>query len=63
MLLYEIMDEDAIAMMRRVLSDECVRRSIQPDSPTGEELALIILNAFGSGMTEELVTMLVRVRG
>jgi hypothetical protein len=62
MLLYEIMCDDEINMMRRILDAECARRSVQPDRPTGEEIALLILNAFRSGMSEELVTMLLRVR-
>lgn len=60
MLLYEIMDEDAIAMMRRVLNAECARRSVEPDSRAGEDLALVILYAFRSGMTEEPITLLLR---
>ncbi|MBW9064240.1 hypothetical protein JNB71_13010 [Rhizobium herbae] len=56
----EIIDEGAIAMMRRVLNAECARRSIKLDSPQGEELALLILDAFRRGMTEERITQLLR---
>lgn len=62
MLRFEIIDENAIAMMRRVLHAECARCSIRPDSPSAEELALIILEAFRSGTTEERIVQLLRTR-
>ena len=60
MLRFEIMDENAVAMMRRVLHAECARLSVNPDSAMGEELALVVLTAFRSGMTEERITLFLR---
>lgn len=42
-----------LVMMRRVLSAECFRRSIKPESAQGEELALVIMDAFRTGVTKE----------
>lgn len=49
----ESIDDASIAMMRRVLVGECARRGIKPESIEGEDLALLILHAFRTGMTEE----------
>lgn len=62
MLRFEIMDENAVAMMRRVLHAECARLAINPDSVMGEELALVVLTAFRSGMTEERIILYLRTR-
>lgn len=43
----------SIAMMRRVLEDECTRRRIRCDSIQGEELARVVMHAFLAGMTDE----------
>ncbi len=54
MSLYEDVISDAsIAMMRRVLCNECARRRIKTDSIQGEDLARVIMHAFLAGMTEE----------
>jgi len=44
---------ESLVMMRRVLNAECFRRSIKPDSSEAEELALIIMDAFRTGMTND----------
>ena len=49
----ESIDGTSIAMMKRVLVDECARRGIKPESVEGEDLALVILHAFRTGMTDE----------
>ncbi|MBW9062354.1 hypothetical protein JNB71_03385 [Rhizobium herbae] len=49
----EVISDASIAMMRRVLCNECTRRQIKPDSIEGEELARVIMYAFIGGMTEE----------
>jgi hypothetical protein len=49
----EIIDDQSIAMMTRVLDNECARRGIRRDSIQGEDFARVILHAFISGMTEE----------
>jgi hypothetical protein len=57
---YDVCDA-SIAMMRRVLCNECHRRRIKPDSIKGEDLARVIMHAFLDGMTEECeLTVLVR---
>lgn len=54
MLTYDqFIDEPSLTMMRRVLDAECFRRAIRPKSSQGEELALIIMDAFRAGMTKE----------
>jgi hypothetical protein len=45
--------EASIAMMRRVLDDECTRLIIRRDSIQGEEIARVIMHAFLAGMTVE----------
>jgi cytochrome c-type biogenesis protein CcmH/NrfF len=60
--LREVMNADAVAMMRRVLLAECARRSIEPDSPMGEDLALVVLAAYRSGMSEERISQILRAR-
>lgn len=49
----ELVSDASIAMMRRVLCNECTRRGIRPDSLHAEELARVIMHAFRGGMTEE----------
>jgi hypothetical protein len=49
----EIIDDQSLAMMTRVLDNECACRGIRRDSIQGEEFARVILHAFISGMTEE----------
>lgn len=45
--------EASLAMMRRVLDDECTRRMIGRDGIQGEEIARVIMHAFLAGMTDE----------
>jgi hypothetical protein len=57
----DVISDASIAMMRRVLCNECARRRINPDSIKGEDLARVIMHAFRSGMAEECeLTVLVR---
>ena len=50
---HDYIDDQSIAMMTRVLDNECARRGIRRDSIQGEDFARVILHAFISGMTEE----------
>ena len=57
----DVVSDASIAMMRRVLCNECNRRRIKPDSIKAEDLARVIMHAFLAGMTEECeLTILVR---
>lgn len=57
----DVVSDESIAMMRRVLCNECTRRMVQPDGLEGEDLARVIMHAFLAGMTEECeLTVLVR---
>lgn len=47
----EPIGDTSIAMMRRVLVEECARREIGPDGNQEQDLALVIMNAFCDGMT------------
>ncbi len=47
----EPIGDTSIAMMRRVLVEECARREIGPDGNQGQDLPLLIMNAFCDGMT------------
>lgn len=49
----ELIGNNSMNMMRRVLVAECARREIGPDNLTGQDLALVLRHAFSSGMTEE----------
>lgn len=49
----EEISHESVMMMRRVQSDECVRRMIDPEGGQGQDLALVIMKAFRSGMTDE----------
>jgi hypothetical protein len=42
----------SLAMMKRVLDDECTRQMIRRDSIQGEELSRVIMNAFLVGTTD-----------
>ncbi|MDQ0320799.1 hypothetical protein QO002_002937 [Pararhizobium capsulatum DSM 1112] len=45
--------DEALVMMKRVLDEECARREIDPDAGQGQDLALVVMHAFRSGMTDE----------
>jgi hypothetical protein len=47
------MGDESVAMMRRVVVEECARREVSPDHSMGQDLASVIMHAFQSGMTDE----------
>ena len=54
MLAYDqYIDDTSLTMMRRVLESECIRREINLESSQGEDLALIVINAFIAGIDKE----------
>lgn len=46
-------DDSSLLMMRRALLAECTRRNIGTDGNRGNRLALTMMRAFRSGMTDE----------
>ena len=54
MLAYDqYIDDTSLTMMRRVLESECIRREINLESSQGEDLALIVIDAFIAGIDKE----------
>jgi len=49
----QYIDDTSLTMMRRVLESECIRREINLESSQGEDLALIVINAFIAGIDKE----------
>ncbi|MDQ0323345.1 hypothetical protein QO002_005551 [Pararhizobium capsulatum DSM 1112] len=45
--------EESLVMMRRLHIEECARREIDPNGGQGQDLALVVMHAFRSGMTDE----------